>query len=205
MSRSERARRWARPGSHGLVVRDTAPTIGHLRPAAKPIERRPGETSSAFGPDFGSACRVTLSLRAAPACRLIFFVTGMQQGADAWSWDRTDDGIGSMLLQPSYVEIVTIALKEIKTGSDRVAGIVTPAFLDDLPGIVLRNHLHQNDELLNDMLKPGGKLGEFGIKIDMALLLGIISDRARKDLHRIRRIRNEFAHNAGLDSFNKSQ
>jgi hypothetical protein len=109
-----------------------------------------------------------------------------------------------MLLQPSYVEIVTIALKEIKTGSDRVAGIVTPAFLDDLLEIVLRNHLHQNDELLNNILKPGGKLGDFGIKIDMAFLLGIISDRARKDLHRIRKIRNEFAHNAGLDSFDKS-
>jgi hypothetical protein len=98
-----------------------------------------------------------------------------------------------MLLQPSYIEIVTIALQEVKTGSDRVAGIVTPAFLDELLGKVLRNHLHQNDELLNDMLKPGGKLGEFGIKIDMAFLLGTISDRARKDLHRIRKIRNEFA------------
>jgi hypothetical protein len=104
----------------------------------------------------------------------------------------------------SYYEMVAVALKEINSGSDRVAGIVTPAFLDDLLEIVLRNHLYQTDTLLNNMLKSGGKLGDFGIKIDMALLLGIISDRARKDLHRIRRIRNEFAHNAGLDSFNKS-
>jgi hypothetical protein len=31
-----------------------------------------------------------------------------------------------MFVQPSYYEMVAVALKEINTGSDRVAGIVTP-------------------------------------------------------------------------------
>jgi hypothetical protein len=109
-----------------------------------------------------------------------------------------------MLAQPSYYQMVAVALKEIKTGSDRVAGIVTPAFLEDLLTTVLRSHLHQDIELLNNILKPGRALGDFGVKIDMAFLVGIISDRARKDLNRIRKIRNAFAHNAALNTFDKS-
>ena len=49
-----------------------------------------------------------------------------------------------MLVQPSYYQMVDVALKEIITGSDRVAGIVTPAFLEELLTTVLRNHLHQD-------------------------------------------------------------
>jgi hypothetical protein len=109
-----------------------------------------------------------------------------------------------MLVQSSYDQMVAVALKEIKTGSDRVAGIVTPAFLEELLTTVLRNHLHQDIKLLNEILKPGGPLGDFGVKINMAFLVGIISDRASKDLHRIRKIRNEFAHNATLNTFDQS-
>lgn len=87
---------------------------------------------------------------------------------------------------------------------NRVAGIVTPAFLEELLTTVLRNHLHQDIELLNSILKPGGALGDFGVKINMAFLVGIISDRARKDLNRIRKFRNAFAHDAALNTFDKS-
>ena len=109
-----------------------------------------------------------------------------------------------MVVQPSYYQKVEGALKEIKTGSDRVAGIVTPAFLEELLTTVLRNHLRQDIELLKNIFKPGGALGDFGVKIDIAFLVGIISDEATKDLHRIRKIRNEFAHKIDLDTFDKS-
>lgn len=109
-----------------------------------------------------------------------------------------------MPVQSSYYQMVDVALKEIKTGSDRVAGIVTPAFLDELLTTVLRNHLHQDVKLLNETLKPGGPRGDFGVKINISFLVGIISDRARKDLHLIRRIRNEFAHGAAINTFDQS-
>ena len=109
-----------------------------------------------------------------------------------------------MRIQASEYQTVSVALKEIKTGSDRVAGIVTPVFVDMLLAAALRAQFHQDEDLLKKLLKPGGALGDFGVKIDLAFLVGIISDAAKKDLHRVRKIRNAFAHDALLDSFDKS-
>lgn len=109
-----------------------------------------------------------------------------------------------MLVHASFYKMVAIALKEIRTGSDRIAGIVTPAFLDDLLTTSLSDHLHRDNDIFKKLFKPDGPLGAFGAKIDMAFLVGIISDEAREDFHRIRKIRNEFAHKIELDTFDKS-
>jgi hypothetical protein len=100
--------------------------------------------------------------------------------------------------------MVAVALKEINYGTDRVAGIVTPAFLEDLLTRVLCNQFHQDTKLLSMLFKSGGAIGDFGVKTDLAFLVGILSDRARKDLIRIRKIRNTFAHNYVLDTFDRS-
>ncbi len=109
-----------------------------------------------------------------------------------------------MRIQACEYQTVSVALKEIKAGSDRVAGIVTPVLVEMLLTLALRSQFHQDDALLNKLLKPGGVLGDLGVKIDLAFLVGIISDDAKKDLHRIRKIRNAFAHDALLDCFDKS-
>jgi hypothetical protein len=77
-------------------------------------------------------------------------------------------------------------------------------FLDDLLAIALRSQLHQGGKTLEGFFRPDGAFGTFGTKIDMAFLIGIVSERARKDLHRIRKIRNAFAHEPLSDTFDKS-
>ncbi len=49
----------------------------------------------------------------------------------------------------------------------------------------------------DDELFDGGNapLGNFSAKINLAFRLGLISDKYASDLHIIRKIRNEFAHN----------
>jgi hypothetical protein len=44
------------------------------------------------------------------------------------------------------------------------------------------------------MLRPSGPLGTFSARIEVAFLCGFIGERAKRDLHLIRKIRNEFAH-----------
>jgi DNA-binding MltR family transcriptional regulator len=47
-----------------------------------------------------------------------------------------------------------------------------------------------------------GPLGRFSVKIDVALAIGLIEEEIWEELHRIRKIRNEFAHHVRLRSFN---
>lgn len=51
------------------------------------------------------------------------------------------------------------------------------------------------------LFRPSGALGTFSIKIDLAHLLGLLSDEAYKDLTNLKNIRNDFAHELELDSF----
>lgn len=49
----------------------------------------------------------------------------------------------------------------------------------------MRYRFHQDEDLLNKLFDGVGPLTTFSTKIDLAYLLGIISERAAKDLHRI--------------------
>jgi len=40
-----------------------------------------------------------------------------------------------------------------------------------------------------------GPLGTFSAKVDVAFALGLLSEKSRRDLHNLRKVGNEFAHN----------
>ena len=44
------------------------------------------------------------------------------------------------------------------------------------------------------LFRPEGPLGSFSARIDLAYALGLIGKKAARDLHLIRKIRNDFAH-----------
>jgi hypothetical protein len=46
-----------------------------------------------------------------------------------------------------------------------------------------------------EFLPHSRPLGSFSVRIDMAYILGLIGPQARRDLHLIRKIRNDFGHN----------
>ena len=51
------------------------------------------------------------------------------------------------------------------------------------------------------LFRPSGPLGSFSAKIDHAYLSRILSDTAYKDLIILKNVRNDFAHDLELDSF----
>ena len=108
-----------------------------------------------------------------------------------------------MWIHHSDYKSVDAAIKEIETGTDRATGIVASAFVEDHLTTVLRKRFHQDEDLLNRLFKGEGPLASFSVKINMAFLIGLFSNRATSDLHRIRKIRNAFAHNVANDSFTK--
>lgn len=83
-----------------------------------------------------------------------------------------------------------------KDESDRAAVILAAPVLDDVLQTLLQQVLAPapsgRDDLFEGATAP---LGSLNSKIDMAFRMGLVSARLARDLHVVRRIRNDFAHN----------
>jgi hypothetical protein len=101
---------------------------------------------------------------------------------------------------------------EIDNGSDRVAAIVTGSLLESVLQRAIRAYC-QGSEIVIDtkqyqtiadkLFNPESALGSFSAKIDVCLMLGIIGEKTRKNLVRIKDIRNSFAHKLVMPSGQK--
>jgi hypothetical protein len=84
---------------------------------------------------------------------------------------------------------------ELSTDGDRACAIVCASILDNHLEELLKCRLTPNssskDTLFDDSNAP---LGTFSVRIDLSCRLGLISPRLARDLHLIRKVRNDFAH-----------
>lgn len=80
--------------------------------------------------------------------------------------------------------------------SDRACVILTVSFLDELLTHCLRIKLVAAPSSTDSLFEGGNApFSSFSSKIDLAYRLGVISNRLCRDLHLVRKIRNDFAHN----------
>lgn len=80
--------------------------------------------------------------------------------------------------------------------SDRACVILTVSFLDELLTLCLRMKLVAAPSAADSLFDGGNApFSSFSSKIDIAYRLGVISNRLCRDLHLVRKIRNDFAHN----------
>src|SRR6267143_6200243 len=117
--------------------------------------------------------------------------------------EMTDEGTGdleSLRRQPEVVagrEAVRRLLEEMAGESDRGAVLVSVAMLSEALHHLLKIRLTPNpsteDAFLDGHNSP---LGSFSSRIDLAYRIGSVSEKFARDLHLIRRIRNDFAHRA---------
>ena len=95
--------------------------------------------------------------------------------------------------------------REFGKESDRASVILSVAMLDKALETVIKTHLvptaSSEDSLLEGAYAP---LSTFNARIDLAYRLGLISIQFCRDLHTIRKIRNDFAHNIAGCSFEDS-
>ena len=95
---------------------------------------------------------------------------------------------------------------EFRKESDRASVIIAAAMFDDALNGLLKNHLVSNASSTDDLFDgANAPLSTFSSKISMAHRLGLISSKFCRDLHLIRKIRNEFAHNVHGCSFEDSR
>jgi DNA-binding MltR family transcriptional regulator len=104
---------------------------------------------------------------------------------------RSDD-----MVRGWFVETVEEqqAVEEMEATSDRAAAIVIASLVESRLTSVLQAAMVDVPSIKKDFFRSSGPLGSFAAKIDLALLTGLLTEEAHKDLHTMRRIRNEFAH-----------
>jgi hypothetical protein len=93
------------------------------------------------------------------------------------------------------------ATKDIKRQRDRGAAIIAAALLEDHLVAAIKARLERHPIVENKMFNGYGSLASFSARIDFGLLLGLYDSKVCKQLHRIRNIRNEFAHNVEATTF----
>jgi hypothetical protein len=95
-----------------------------------------------------------------------------------------------------------IFLKEFKKESDRACVILSAAMLDQSLAELLKKYLvpiaTSKDTFIEE---PSGPIYSFSARIDLAHRVGLITTRFCRDLHKIRDIRNDFAHDVTGCSF----
>jgi len=93
----------------------------------------------------------------------------------------------------AYQRMATL-IEEINGQSDRGAAIVGAAWLEESMSAAIESFLHSEPQSWKRLFGGNGPLGTLSAKIDLSRLLGLITDTIRSDLHIIREVRNEFAH-----------
>jgi DNA-binding MltR family transcriptional regulator len=88
----------------------------------------------------------------------------------------------------------TAILREVASEKDRGAAIVIVAFLEDGLETAIKSRLVRDANTEHKMFRGTGPLATLSAKIELGFLLGMYGKVERNDLHRIREIRNEFAH-----------
>lgn len=84
--------------------------------------------------------------------------------------------------------------KTLWNETDRGCALMAAAYLDEELKSLLQAKLVDDRKSVTKVFAFNGPLGSFSARIDMVFLLGLLPKSAKSDLHRLRSIRNQFAH-----------
>ena len=86
-------------------------------------------------------------------------------------------------------------------GEDRPEALTYPVLIEELLEKILRAVFRNDAVIANELFKPSGALGSFGVKNRLAYLFGILAREPYDDFNVIGKIRNRFAHDPKVKSF----
>lgn len=68
------------------------------------------------------------------------------------------------------------------------------SYLDSEIERLLKGHLVAQSKVVDALFEPSGPLGAFSARVDLAFSLGLLDTSTHRELHLVRKIRNEFGH-----------
>lgn len=94
----------------------------------------------------------------------------------------------------SRIDDVIKFRKSLTSESDRGCALMAAAFLDTELDALLRKSLVENTGVAENLLGQSRPISTFSSRIDLVYMLGLIDPVTHRDLHLIRKIRNDFGH-----------
>jgi hypothetical protein len=96
--------------------------------------------------------------------------------------------------------------QEIETASDRAVGLLAPVIVDDRLTKAIQSRWvdgpsRSGSTVFADLFRDGGVAGSYGARTSLALGMGLVSRDSFDDLRDIGWIRNAFAHQLPVESF----
>lgn len=90
---------------------------------------------------------------------------------------------------------------EVERSTDRSAAVLGGSYLDSAITTFLERRLIYDPKAFESFFGLRGSCGAFVPKIEFAYLSGLITKDFREDLKVIAKVRNQFAHESDIDSF----
>jgi DNA-binding MltR family transcriptional regulator len=95
---------------------------------------------------------------------------------------------------PDAVARMQALTEELNEQSDRGLAIVGAAWVEEAITGTLESLLHTDTKGWERLFEGNGPMSSFAAKIDILYALGLTSEAIQSDMHRLRAIRNMFAH-----------
>lgn len=92
-------------------------------------------------------------------------------------------------------------IEEIGVLPDRLVGLLAPIALDHHLVQAIKVRWVDDGEVLDELLRDGGPIGSFGIRVRIGFAMGLYCEETYRDLLRLNKIRNLFAHKLEVGSF----
>jgi len=102
---------------------------------------------------------------------------------------------------PPALEKVIEFRQTLTKESDRGCALAVACYIDAELKELLRSYLIDDQKEVDNLFHVSGPLSSFSARIDVCHALGLIGPQVRRDLHLMRRIRNDFAHQPGQIDF----
>lgn len=82
----------------------------------------------------------------------------------------------------------------LNSETDRGCALMAAAYIDEKLGELIKSYLVDDPKIIKQVFDFNGPFGTFSSRIDSAYLLGLLPRNVYKDIHLLRKIRNDFAH-----------
>ncbi len=99
------------------------------------------------------------------------------------------------------IDIIRKIMADYLSESDRACAILIASHFEVTLEEILKKYFVPIKSNTDELIDGYGPLGTFSAKIDISYRLGLISKKFSNDLHLVRKIRNHYAHNIGIISF----
>ncbi len=94
---------------------------------------------------------------------------------------------------PQHGDVVALRLS-LTPETDRGCALMATAYIDERLATLLKAYFVNDLKLMKELFAHSGPLGTFSSRIDVAYAVGLISSDLHREINLLRKIRNEFAH-----------